>query len=479
MVAGFFYVFSLLIYGALAAGIAYITYSVFPLFTLTGSLIFSGLFFFLALFLHEVSLYRHRKFQIKLAKNTLVKEHARLGDRVETLHQKLLKFLKSYSKEDPQTFLEENLKGLKEKTSRAPEKSLQLLDLYISVLSLLIDRLEKLPLTQKNLPQEEKDHPVMRREPTLKIPAIQASSFEPVFSSSQGPRLSIPSSPPQEHEKKPSPLIKPFPSLEKNTQRHSLSPLEIASHLHEGVRQDRVDIQKNPIVSLPQRKLMLYQCLPQIRCANGWMMTYEDFQFIARQEQLSPYIDHTVLSQVVQWSKATSYRYPHLRYLCPTSLESLQSRDFLSSFLDFSHTYPQIASRILFQVSGYLFSQSRETLIPLLKKCALDGISFCVDNLVSYDQETLGALVESRVQFIILPASDILKVLHKDPKGEAFTQLHKQLESHGIEIIVNQVLDEKTILLLLDLGISYASGDAITPIENKSGGEEPKWQSIR
>jgi EAL domain-containing protein (putative c-di-GMP-specific phosphodiesterase class I) len=450
MISGILYVFSLLIYGALATGLAYLTHYVVPLFTFTGSLIFGGLFFFVALFLHEMTLYRRHRLQMKMAQSTLVKEHGQLIQRAEDLHHRLLKILQKRGKGENQTLWEKNLKELKGRVSLAPQKALQVLDLYMSALGVLIEQLD-----QGAGPSTPGGEP-FRREPTLTIPTPSSgespSPSTPHFSPrSQGPAPSFSAS------------IMPFPLRGEASKPPLHTPLEVAAHLHEGVRQDRVEVKTIPVYSLPQRKTLLYQCLPQVRCANGWMMEEEEFRGVAAQEQLNPYIDHMILARAVQLAKTTSYKQPHLRYVCAIALESLQSKDFLSSFVDFAATYPQVASRILFQLPGSIFQTQGESVVPLLQKCTLEGLSFVVDSLPSFSLDVLQGIMDCRPQFLILPARDLLRSLHQDPKGTVITQLHHQLETRGIDLIVSHIEDEATLLTLLDLGIGYGAGETFMP----------------
>jgi cyclic-di-GMP phosphodiesterase TipF (flagellum assembly factor) len=65
--------------------------------------------------------------------------------------------------------------------------------------------------------------------------------------------------------------------------------------VREGLRNNRVDLFVQPVVSLPQRKHRHYECFSRIRAADGAMITPEQYLAIAEREGLIGAIDNMLL----------------------------------------------------------------------------------------------------------------------------------------------------------------------------------------
>src|SRR6185369_14455879 len=70
--------------------------------------------------------------------------------------------------------------------------------------------------------------------------------------------------------------------------------------VREGLRNNRVDLFVQPIVSLPQRKRRHYECFSRIRAADNAMITPEQYLAIAEREGLIGAIDNMLLFRSLQ-----------------------------------------------------------------------------------------------------------------------------------------------------------------------------------
>ena len=75
--------------------------------------------------------------------------------------------------------------------------------------------------------------------------------------------------------------------------------------VRDGLRQDRIDLYLQPIVSLPQRKRRSYECYSRIRAADGTMILPEQYIEIAKDNGLITAIDNMLLFRCVQLLRKT------------------------------------------------------------------------------------------------------------------------------------------------------------------------------
>lgn len=473
MIAGILYVLSVFVYGAVSVAFGYVTVYLLPVFTPTGGMILAGLFFFVALFLHEVTLYRRHRWQTRQQQALMVDTHQQLFTQLEGICRHLASLLQHRGENTvPMTALEE-LQDIRPKVFQQPQKVRQLLDLTLQML----DQLVKAISQHLTAPGAAVQGPTLSRDPGPQT-ALRATSPQPYLETKPqvSPSLSTldpyrPARSWREAEATVTPLRVDRPPLtatkepfyteparpELSSHTPTPSTLQIAQNLHEAVRHERIELLITPVVTLPQRRLSLYQCTPQLRCADGWTMLPEAFRAVATQEKLNPFIDHALLAQVIQKSRLTYQRQPHLRHLCSVTMQSLEAPDFIESFTDFSQVYPEIAARILFQISGEDFQQNLPGSVARLQTLIRQGLSFALDQPLSLDLPP-EILADTRFRFITLRTRQVLQSLHQDPTGRQLRAFQKQLEDHGTELIVSHIEDEKVLLSLLDFDIPYGQG---------------------
>ena len=90
------------------------------------------------------------------------------------------------------------------------------------------------------------------------------------------------------------------PGLDAQAIFTGLNDAQILDIVREGLRNNRVDLFIQPIVSLPQRKHRHYECFSRIRLDDNSMVVPEQYLAIAEREGLIAAIDNMLLFRCVQ-----------------------------------------------------------------------------------------------------------------------------------------------------------------------------------
>ena len=82
-----------------------------------------------------------------------------------------------------------------------------------------------------------------------------------------------------------------------------LSETDMLDIMRDALRQNRVDLYLQPIVSLPQRKHRYFECFSAVRNANGAVITPDRYIEIAKKSGLIKAIDNMLLFRCIQLVK--------------------------------------------------------------------------------------------------------------------------------------------------------------------------------
>ena len=122
--------------------------------------------------------------------------------------------------------------------------------------------------------------------------------------------------------------------------------LEIAQ---EALRDDRVDLVLQPIVSLPQRKRRHYECFSRLRTRNGLTVLPEHYISIAEEAGFIDAIDNMLLFRCVQLLRKVERSGEMVDFFCNLSGRTLTNGSFFGDFLDFLESEKTLAPRMVFE----------------------------------------------------------------------------------------------------------------------------------
>lgn len=254
------------------------------------------------------------------------------------------------------------------------------------------------------------------------------------------------------------PAVAPAPVSGRTTEAAALPPVaqdlgpeEILEVVRTALREDRVELVLQPIVSLPQRRRRFYECFSRLRTPDGAMIRPEQYIHLAERAGLVTAIDNMLLFRCVQLVRKIHRRNDELGFFCNISPYTLADVDFFADFVAFLENNRELAGHLVFEFAQADFERWSETGARLLDRLAALGCRFSLDQVSDLDLRPR-ILAARQVRFVKIEAG-VLRARLAEGRG-----LLRALRRHGIDLIVEKVEEEGNLLELLDYEIDFGQG---------------------
>jgi len=221
------------------------------------------------------------------------------------------------------------------------------------------------------------------------------------------------------------------------------------------LRDDRVELVLQPIVSLPPRKTRFYECFSRLRDEDGTMLLPEQYIGLAEREGLVTAIDNMLLLRCIQLLRKVQRKKSKLGFFCNVSPHTLADQDFFGDFLAFLEQNEELAPNLVFEFAQGDFARHGEAENRHIDRLAMLGCRFSVDQMRDPKLDLAG-LARRRVRFVKVEAEVLLAAAAADERAPG--RLKSRLGREGVDLIVEKVESEESLRELLDHGIDYGQG---------------------
>ena len=223
------------------------------------------------------------------------------------------------------------------------------------------------------------------------------------------------------------------------------------------MRQNRVDLYLQPLVTLPQRKLAYHECSVRLRSAEGRAVAPSSYEKTMQESGFSAPFENLRLLRAIQHLHGAPSAAEGIGYLCMVSPTSMAKGDFLRNFLAYLSNCGGLADRVVFGFrEGDLLSPDKAALAPI--GTLLDnGFPLCLCSPQSLDIDAAG-LAELGVKLVKIDAGVLMSVIPNDLAVAQFRKSKRALEEAGISLIVDGVDNESTLVELLEFNIDFGQG---------------------
>lgn len=223
--------------------------------------------------------------------------------------------------------------------------------------------------------------------------------------------------------------------------------------MHHALEENRVDLYLQPIVSLPSRRASHYEAFSRVRDDKGRVIFPREYLPVAEESGLIGTLDNLLLFRCIQTIRRLGHRRPGVKFFCNISPASLEDEEFFPQFIDFMLNNPELTDRLVFEFAeADLARQSREVR-DRLDALGQQGFAFSMDR-VSDVRFNFVDLAERHIRFVKIDAESLISRSY-DIRPEDIKDAFKKFQ---IELIVEKIEDEKTLLDILDLGVAYGQG---------------------
>lgn len=236
-----------------------------------------------------------------------------------------------------------------------------------------------------------------------------------------------------------------------------LSDEQVLLLVNAAVKQDRIDLFLQPVVNLPQRKLRFYEMFSRIRIKPDVYLPAERYIEVAMQQDLVPVIDNLLLLRGLQLIRDTEEENFNNAFFCNITSLTLNDPKFMGDLVEFIAQHRTLAPRLVFEMAQKDLATMSADTVPVLDGLAKLGCRFSMDQVksLSFDFSFLEA---RHVRFIKAEAALVLAAMRETGGFQRLKRLKSELDSNGIDLIVEKIETEKQLLNLLDLEIDYGQG---------------------
>lgn len=238
--------------------------------------------------------------------------------------------------------------------------------------------------------------------------------------------------------------------------RRDFDERKILASVEAALRDNRVELWVQPVVSLPQRKRRFFECYTRIPTGDGAMVLPEQFVGVAERSGMITAIDNILLFRCIQIVRKLYDRNMSAGFFCNISPRSLQDREFFKQFIALLAEHSAIASSIVFEFPQAAIERHDPELERDLEKLAALGFRFSVDQVTDFEFDAI-ELARRNFRYVKVDANRLipppLGIAEQDPE-----MVKRKLDVAGLDLIVEKVETDAMLVELLDLGIDYGQG---------------------
>lgn len=228
----------------------------------------------------------------------------------------------------------------------------------------------------------------------------------------------------------------------------------VLSIMRNALEENRLELHVQPIVQLPNRRTVYYECFARVRDEHGKTIFPAAFLTVAQEEGMSGALDNLILFRCVQMIRQLGARRADVKFFCNISSASLQDETFFGQFVEFMSANVELADRLVFEFDYQEAQNFSRSILSELARLAKRGYRFSVDNVDSVDID-LGELAKRNIGFVKMDARNFLQ---NATSGLHPADLNAQLKRVNVDLIITRVEDEETIVEVLDRNADFAQG---------------------
>jgi len=251
-----------------------------------------------------------------------------------------------------------------------------------------------------------------------------------------------------------------LPSIEGLTSENVarvLSDDQVMAFVRHAVQQDSIDLFLQPIVNLPQRKPRFFEMFSRIRIGGEIYLPAERYIAVAMQHDMVPVIDNLLLLRALQSIRDAGEDGAGRAWFCNITSLTLNDPKFMGDLVEFIAQYRILAPRLVFELAQQDLATMRAESLPVLDGLSRLGCRFSMDQVreVAFD---LAHLEARHIRFIKAEAALVIAEMREIGGIKRMKRLKAELDSRGIDLIVEKIESEKQLIELLDIEIDYGQG---------------------
>ena len=232
---------------------------------------------------------------------------------------------------------------------------------------------------------------------------------------------------------------------------------EILKFLEKAVREDHIELYLQPIVRLPQRSQVFFECFSRIMDDKNNVIRPEQYLPVANSAGLAAAVDNLLLFKCVQLVRRTRRDNPEIIFFCNISKSTLIDIDFFTDFIDFMADNRNLTSSLVFEFSQETILDKNYDIQNGLERLSKLGFRLSLDQIHQLNLD-LPKLASKGFKFIKIDAHLLHEMARGDTPNLNMRALKGALDRVAMDLIVEKIENEEMLKDLLDLQIDFGQG---------------------
>jgi len=232
---------------------------------------------------------------------------------------------------------------------------------------------------------------------------------------------------------------------------------QLLEAIERGLRDEKVELYLQPVVSLPQRRRRFYECYSRIVMEDGRLITPEQYIPVAERAGLVAAIDNLLLVHCVQLVRRARRDQPDVGFFCNISSASLADADFFQDFIGFMAENRQLAETLIFEFDQASIAAEDYLTGMNLQRLRGFGYRFSLDQVTDMDLN-LPELAAQGFRYIKVGAHMLHELARGDSPVLDMRALKGALDRNAMDLIVEKIESEDMLLDMLELRVDFGQG---------------------
>jgi cyclic-di-GMP phosphodiesterase TipF (flagellum assembly factor) len=237
----------------------------------------------------------------------------------------------------------------------------------------------------------------------------------------------------------------------------------ILNLIRDALEANRIDLYLQPIVTLPQRKVRYYEATSQLRDEDDELVPAADFVPHAEAGGLIPKIDNLLVFRCVQVVRRLLLKNRDIGLFCHLSPKTLADGLIFPQFLEFMEANRALAPSLVFEFSQSAVRAFGPAEAESLGALSTLGYGFSINAVTDLRIEGRG-LADRGFRFIKVPSELLLSRKGSSVAADIHpADLSDLLGRFGIDLIAEEIENDRTVVDLLDHDVRFGQGMLFSP----------------
>ncbi len=241
------------------------------------------------------------------------------------------------------------------------------------------------------------------------------------------------------------------------TYASSLADPAMLDTIRRSLEENRVDLYLQPAVSLPQRKVRFYEALSRLRSEDGSVIMPAQYIKIAAPAGLMSVVDNLLLFRCVQVVRRLTHKRRDVGVFCNISGYTLGDAEFFPQFLEFLRNNKDLAGQIVFEFTQESVRNASALEEANFRELSSLGHQLSIDQVTELDVD-FARLKSLGFHYLKVRADTLISGMRDAHAAVAAEDFKALLSRAGMNLIVERIEDERTVVQLLEFGVDFGQG---------------------